>query len=184
MKANQTQLLILLLAILAVKFVILPTIDWQDATIAKLSTLNKRLDKSIGFINQLPQMQLQQQQLAEHLTDLKSEIDSYQDLSGYQLNKQQAIEKLFADHRIDIKSFNWRDVIKTEQGAQLKLMIQYSGHLKDFLALHMQISELNRSVVVENLGLNIRGQDSNTMGVISGNIVLVFLPVEVADANV
>jgi len=180
---NKNILLIILAIILVLKFALLPIIEWQNQSINTLQIVNKKLNKSLSFINELPKLEEQKQRLINSLAQLKSEVDTYQDVSRYQLEKQREVEKIFAMHNIVIKSFNWQDIIKLNNGTQLKLMVKYSGKLKDFLSLHMDISKFNRSTTVSNLGLNIRGQDDKSLGVISGSIVLVFHPEETINDN-
>ena len=179
MKLNQNNLLLILGMILLIKFVLYPVIEWQDETVQQLSSLNKKLIKSKNFINELPQLESEREKLSSYLAELKDSVDTYSDISTYQIGKQKEIETLFTDTGMVIKSFNWQDSIKTEKGAQLKLMIQYSGSLKDFLKLHMMMGKFNQSIEITNLGLNIRGQEQGTMGVITGSIVFVFRPLEV-----
>lgn len=176
MKLTQNNLLVILGLIIFVKFVLVPVIEWQDEAVLQLSALHKRLNKSESFINELPKLTSEKEKLASYLNQLKSNVDTYSNISNYQIGKQKDIETLFKQNSLTIKSFNWQDTIETDKGSQLKLMIQYSGMLKDFLSLHLQMSKFNQSVEVTNLGLNIRGQDEASMGIITGSIVFVFTP--------
>lgn len=184
MKLNQNNLLLILSLIIVIKFVFYPIIDWQNEKIQKLSVVNKRLDKSIGFVNRLPTLQKEKEEMDAYLATLKLDVDTYQEISAYQLTKQKEVELLFSNNKLKIVSFNWQDIIATENGSQLKLMVKYSGKLKDFIKLHMAMSKFNRSTEITNLGLNTRGQKENSLGVFTGNIVFVFNPFEVKNDNI
>jgi len=181
---NKNTLLLILGGIILIKYMLMPIIEWQNDSVEQLVVLNKKLDKSLGFINELPRLEQEKVKLADFLKTIKLDVDTYQDISRYQLDKQREIEKVFAENKIIIKSFNWRDIVKIGNGSQLKLMIRYSGKLKDFISLHMAISQFNRSVEVTNFGLNIRTQTDKSLGDITGSIVLVFHPIEVKNANI
>ena len=183
MKLTQNNLLVILALIILTKFAVFPLIDWQDETLVQLNSLNKKIAKSENHINNFAQLESDQKKLRDYLASLKNDIDTYQDISTYQIAKQKEVETLFNESTLAIKSFNWQDSIETGSGAQLKLMIQYSGLLKDFLNFHLKISQFNQSVEITNLGLNIRGQEGGSMGVITGSIVFVFRPLEEAQSN-
>jgi len=182
---NNNKLLILLLSFLVIiKFIIFPILDWQNELIAETTQLEKKINKSEAYINDLPKLIEQQETLKNILIKSKSNIETYHDIGRYKINKQREIEQMFRENNVNIKTLNWREDMKTINGFSLKLQLQYSGRVKDFIALKLAILSLGQSVNLRVFGINISIQGNKSLGFANGNMEIIFSPMESGNAAV
>ncbi|ABV37626.1 hypothetical protein Ssed_3022 [Shewanella sediminis HAW-EB3] len=182
---NNKPLLLGALAVLfLLKFIVVPVIEWQDEAVLETKNLQSKIDKSQSHIKDLPNLVKYKDQLEVSLTKAKETIERYNDASRYQISKQRQFEALFKEHQLTMSSSNWRDVVKTDNGSTFQLQVQFNGMLSDFIAFHLQVNAMGPSVVIGNLGLNIRGQSQASLGYMTGNMVIFFNPAESVDATI
>lgn len=181
---NNPILLVSVAILVLLKFVVLPIIEWQNEMILEAGHLQKKIDKSKSHIKRMPELYEYQRQLEASLTLVKAKVERYNNENRYQISKQREFESLFKKHKLTITSSHWKDVIKSEEGATFQLQMQFRGMLKDLIVLQTEINLMRPSVTIGNLGVNIQGQQPNSLGSMTGNMVVVFRPVESTDAAI
>jgi uncharacterized membrane protein YcgQ (UPF0703/DUF1980 family) len=181
MKKNIVLITILSVLVL-VKFVLVPVFDWQNNKMEQITQLERKIKKSKDYIVRLPEMTAQQEQLTTVINTYKEQTDTYNDIGRYKLNKQRQLEALFSQYNVEIKALNWRDEVSTEQGISIPMYLQFTGQLKSFINLKLDILASGSNIELEKFNLNIAGQLEKSLGRVNGNLTIVFSPTESLNA--
>jgi hypothetical protein len=181
---NNKPLLLALLALLAlVKFIIAPVFEWQADLLNSSRDMQFKLDKSKSYIKSIEKIENRKVKLEQKLKTNLESIERYQVLSRYQLEKQKNLEQLFTEQSLKIKSIVWRDPIELDEGMQLSVIVQFSGKLKNYISTQMIVAGYGNSVEIANIGLTIRKQTQQSLGDITGNMVLLFKVIKEESQN-
>ena len=178
-------LLAFLALLMLLKFGVFPIVEWQDGVLLETIALQKKIDKSESYINNLPEMMKIKDNRQNILNNIIKEVNSYSNVERYQLNIQKDIEKLFSDNNLVIKSTIWKKPVIDESGAQLELNIQFSGKVKDYISTQSYLFQNHSTFELNKFGLSLKNQTENSLGIItSGNMVVLIKAVEDSDANI
>ncbi|WP_462152148.1 hypothetical protein [Pseudoalteromonas xiamenensis] len=114
--------LIFLLCLLVVaRFIVVPTLDWQNAkldSIARLSSQTVKYEQSISKREQYKQLL---QQSKEQLSVAKSYIYESDSISAFQITQQRVIEKILIDLGFTIDAFSWEVAEQIGQSARYRM---------------------------------------------------------------
>jgi hypothetical protein len=180
---NKKLLLSLLSLMLALRFIIVPLIDWQNSMLDETQRLQTKLDKSSSFIDNLPKLVAYKDTLSAELERRHQAGEVYYDVGRYQIEKQRQFEQLFDENNIKISSSDWFEPIVTKQGTTLQLKLQFAGKLSQFIHLQTQIATLSNDIRVADLSLSMQNQSSTSLGRFNGNATIIITPLERRDAD-
>lgn len=175
-------LLFALGVLLVLRFIVVPIFDWQSKTLASTQHLQKKLNKSQAYLEDLPALLAYEKELAQSIATRRADNELFSDVGRYQIAKQRQFETLFEQNQIVITSSNWLEPIPTEKGVIVLLRLKFYGKVKSFLTSHLQLSGMSKSISITNLSLSISGQDSDSLGNVSGNIIIRFNALESVNA--
>lgn len=175
-------LLLVLGVLLLARFILVPIFDWQEETLTSTQHLQKKLNKSKAYLDDLPALQAHKEALEQALTVRRAESELFNDVNRYQIAKQRQFEAIFEQNQIVITSSNWLEPIPTEKGVIVLLRLKFHGKVKSFLASHLQLSGVSKSISITNLSLSISGQGSDSLGNVNGNVIIRFNALESANA--
>jgi hypothetical protein len=179
---NKPLLLGLLGVLLCLRFIVTPVLEWQDKVLQETHVLQKKLDKSLAYIDDLPKLQQLKQALTVELAGSQAMNETFQDVGRYQLAKQRQLEDLFAESNANITSSNWLDPIKTAKGTTFQFRLQFAAETKNFIELHLKLSRLSKDISLTTLNLNVFANNDKALGRLSGILILRFSPKEADDA--
>lgn len=179
---NKPFLLSVIAFLALLRFLVVPIFEWQDETLAKTQQLQKKIDKSLVYINNATKLEAYNVDLSNALAVRNQAREVYSDVGRYQLAKQRQLESLFQQYDIRIKTSNWLEPIKTAQSVTLQYSFQFSGKLKNLIPLHLALSKLGRDILVTRISMNVSGQRGTSLGLLNGSGTIQFTPLEEADA--
>lgn len=179
---NNPLLIALLGLLLVAKFFVEPIIDWQNNSLEETNRLQKKLDKAQAYIIDLPLLEAKKNGLIKQVDNIKQMVETYSDFDRYQIAKQRQIGDLFTKHSMVTKSLNWQEAVATPLGKTVELQVQFSGLMKDFIALKLELMSLSTSIELKVFGLQVKAGTADSLGNVTGNALLVFKALE--DKNV
>ena len=143
--------------------------NWQQLQFSENARYKAQALLTLG--DDLQQVQQQMQLL---LADAESKLGVASDITGYKLQIQQQLERLFAAHQLQITLSSWRDGIADGDIQTLVLDLRFSGKVKDYLKLLQQLQQnaIIPSMVIIEQQLTTRSQTADSMGTTDGSISL------------
>jgi hypothetical protein len=132
-------LIFILIALIALRFAVLPLLDWQQTRISEIRSKQAQLGKTIDLVNSYVDYQL----LASKLKTEKSKLAPlfYEDSDDTRLQIQKDIEKVFSDHNLTIERFNWVLDVREESGLRtLRVLVGFNGQLDGVMKTLLDIS--------------------------------------------
>ncbi|NTS76912.1 hypothetical protein HR060_08515 [Catenovulum sp. SM1970] len=169
-------LLYVLLALLFLKFVYVPVIEWQDRLIAKNYLEQKKIIKSqFAIDNQalivasLDKMQQKREVLTELLFDFKKD-------NVFQLEQQQWLEQVFEKHEVEISNLGWQasESIQRWNVIQHQVDIRFKGKVIDVKKIHLLINSQSKWVDLSEFNFRFSKKRKSNLGQITGRMTLYF----------
>jgi hypothetical protein len=123
---NRNSLILILVALIALRFAVLPLLDWQQSRISEIRTKQVQLGKTIDLVNS----QRTYQQLAAELNAEKDKLAPlfYVDSDGARLQIQKDIEQVFGNYNVPIERFNWVLDDRADSGLRtLRVLVGFNG---------------------------------------------------------
>lgn len=136
---NRNGLIFILVLLIALRFAVLPLLDWQQTRISEIRSKQAQLGKTIDLVNSYVDYQL----LASKLKTEKSKLAPlfYEDSDDTRLQIQKDIEKVFSDHNLTIERFNWVLDVREESGLRtLRVLVGFNGQLDGVMKTLLDIS--------------------------------------------
>lgn len=162
---------VLLLLVLA-RFVWQPLWQAKQETWQQLQFTEAAQSKAQALLILADDMQHYEHNMQSLLTLTEAKLGNVSSITSFKLQTQQQLEKLFAQHNLQITLSSWREGIEEGDIQTLLLDLRFSGKVKHYLNLLQQLqqSTLNPSMVIIEQQLNITGQTTLSMGTTDGNI--------------
>ncbi len=140
---NKPLLIGIILLLAALRFLIVPWMDYQDEQKQQLETLTKRLVRSealLEFKDQLYQQKDQQDIVVGQFTDQLEQSTSVQQ---YQLELQQRLQQLIETRNAKMELFDWLSDsdLKAFSMHRARINLRFTGQLSDVIALHLMIEQ-------------------------------------------
>lgn len=159
-------------ALLFARIVLLPLLNWQNDLAAENQRLTKQLVKAELRITNTPDMVKRQATIAEILNSSEASLARGENRS--KLTQQQALEQLFKDAKLTLRSFNWAlEETLPEGHGRLRAEANLAGSLPSFLqgfyALATRIPHTNTINI--DLRVNRREQQLTGRG-LNGTILI------------
>lgn len=143
MLKNKKTLLLILGALVATKWVILPIFEWQNQKLDELSIAYALLQKSEDAIRQ-------QNNYLARASAIKSELKKgegyfFANTDNIRLQIQRELEELWSRYNVSVKGFQYLDSsIENENSKLTKYImdIDVEGNIFDFIEMHQALSQL------------------------------------------
>jgi len=172
MQSKQRSMLILLTFLLVIKFVIIPILDWQQEQITKIQVMSKRLTKVEQVLERLPTIKVALKSVQEENSLLQEKYYNNTSINTFKLQLQQQIERLFEQHNLTVKNFNWVLGVKGKLD-QERANISFRGKTKDFALLQIAIARLPKLINTAQWTLHIKKMNDESLGEANGTLILI-----------
>lgn len=169
-------LILFLLALLSLKFLLIPMLEWQNDIVWELSQNSKRLSRSLNAINNIQK----NEQHLEELENINKKVEAlfypYSDSSSFQLEKQQWLEKMVSELGLTVTNIGWSyvaDVVDVP-ARRYRLDIGLSGPTSKIPELFLVLESQQQWIQVYQFSFSFAGQEGSDLGKVSGNVEVVF----------
>ena len=169
---NRKIMIAVLVALLLMRFLVVPVFDWQAGKIAIITSNENQLSKSKQVITRIPLIKSELEIIQLSNAQLKSRYFNESSLNDFKLQLQQQIELLFSQHNMQIKNFNWVAEIPgdvTEERAS----IVFDGSLKDVTLLQLAIARLPKLFNIGQWSFQVKNMNKNTLGNVRGQMLII-----------
>jgi len=142
-RVSRSSLIFILVALIVLRFAVLPLVDWQQSRISDIQSKQVQLGKTIDLINS----QSDYQQLALKLKAEKDKLAPlfYEDDDNAKLQIQKDIEQIFSDHSVPIERFNWVLDDRAVSGLRsLRVVVGFKGQLDAVMRVLLDMSKHNK----------------------------------------
>ena len=170
---NRNGLIFILVLLIAIRFAVLPLLDWQQTRISEIRSKQAQLGKTIDLVNSYGDYQL----LASKLKTEKSKLAPlfYEDSDDTRLQIQKDIEKVFSDHNLTIERFNWVLDVRVESGLRtLRVLVGFNGQLDDVMKTLLDISSHKKIARQVEWRQNLTKTRETDVGRSKGHVTLEF----------
>jgi Tfp pilus assembly protein PilO len=170
--SNKKHLLIVMFGLVAMRFIVVPLLSWQDDLVADLETKQSRLTKGRNLVERKEQIDSGIEKLEQHK---KALINNYflsdRGMDELKLRSQQRIESLLSEHSLQVRSFNW---VSDIPGAiqETRAQVSFSGKTKDVAQFQLALAQAPQLINLVELSLRLNGLVGNTLGQADGTAVL------------
>lgn len=147
---NRRRVLIgVLLALVAVRFLIFPWIESQSDAREQLQVLTNRLDRSLGVVLNRDAIRSSMQNLEKANAIERSKFPESKDVSSFQLEAQQRVTGIIQSRSLQVEAFDWilsdppgatgfgsircRVLVRGDQRALALLLGELEGNLHNML---------------------------------------------------
>ena len=171
---ERKNLLMLMIFLMAVKFMILPLLSWQSAFVSELSIKQRKLDKLSEIIGQAVNFDEELRSQKKILQSLARQ--AYDDNDSAQLIIQKDVEDTFSSNGLDISTFNW--IVDSPGDVRLlRAKIFFSGPNLHVLKTLWDLSMLPK--ISRQLGwhYHVSYNGAGELGKTDGNLTLEFYAV-------
>jgi len=142
---SRNSLIFILVALIALRFAVLPLLDWQQSRITDVRSKQVQLVKTIDLINS----QGDYEGLALQLEADRNKLAPlfYVDSDDTTLQIQKDIEMLFSEHDVVIERFNWVLDDRADSGLRtVRVLVGFNGQLDAVMRVLLNISK-HRKIV-------------------------------------
>jgi len=160
------------MALIVIKFILVPVFSWQQAQLIQIQAKAKRLAKANQVIKRAPIIEQALSALQQKNNSLQALYFNQPSLNAFKLQLQQQVESLFAQHHLVVRNFSWAaEVIGdiTEERAK----ISFKGTTKDFAQLQINLARMPKLLTIAQWDLNIKKMDEKSLGTINGRLLLI-----------
>ncbi|REL30228.1 hypothetical protein [Thalassotalea euphylliae] len=171
---NNKPLMLGVIAFLAaIKFILLPVLDWQEDKLTSIGVLEERLLKTERLLSN-------ESKMAEAVSSLSVKVGGLddllftqgQDVVQFQLGHQEVIEGLLSENKLSVKRTSWLMPSKTDEYEEHKVEITVSGSFKQLMTSLLAIEGLKPKVALASYTMNISRMKASSLrlGRVSGKI--------------
>ena len=140
---SRTNLTSALVALITIKFIVVPLLDWQSDLVNELDAKSRRLTKLVVVVEAESLYEQQLAKLYEQISNANSFF--YPDSAQTKLKIQMEIENVFDTHSVKIDGFNW--ILDDEKPVRaLRASIRYSGQVDDIIKTFWALARLPQIV--------------------------------------
>ena len=170
---NRNGLIVILVALIALRFAVLPLLDWQQSRISDIRSKQVQLGKTLDLVNSYSDYR----QLALKLKADKNELASlfYEDSDVVRLQIQKDIEQVFSEHNLTIERFNWVLDDRADSGLRtLRVLVGFNGQLDGVMKTLLDISKHNKIARQVEWRQNLTKSRETDVGRSRGHVTLEF----------
>ena len=169
-------LLLLLAALLAIRFAVMPWMEWAEGTRGELEVLTQRLDRSVGVVANSAAIRSSRQRLAERSAALRPLFRNAADAEDFKLATQQEVTGWFADSGARLEVFDWlvTEEDKTSNAVlrRARARVQLAGGLRALAMLQGKLEASMPAAVVREVRVRVVGSADNPSD-LAANMTLV-----------
>lgn len=172
---TQKNLLLLLAVLLGVKFLLIPLIEWQDASIDALDAASRQLSKVERVIAAESRYRDELEVVRAQLESANSRIYEYSDT--IKLDIQRDLEELFvASGGLTVTGFNWvADSSKESDSVRvLRGIVYFSGPLSSMIETFWAMGASSKVIRIVDWRQQVQSYGLDVLGGTSGNVTLEF----------
>ena len=164
--------LLLISALIVVKFIVMPTVEWQDDTLVSNALLEKRLNKSAFAIDKKTQMQQMLAQSTNQLKKIQQLTFDHQATNRFQLNQQKYFEALFEEFQIEITQLVWQAAIPRNQWllTQYEVKLRIKGALVNLQKLQAALESQPQWFASNSFNYRLEKLRKNNLGKVTGRM--------------
>lgn len=173
MNSSTKRLLVLLLALVAIKLVVMPIIEWQSEQVESLQGHENRIAKAKSILEEQAEMENALSTSKTLLTDIENQFPQYVNSGVFRLETQKRFETLIKEHGLEVKQVFWRDnedVLVSGSLYRAKLSIRLAGEVHYFLPLQLALEQKQLSNQLKGLSLQLRNSSATSAGNLKGLI--------------
>lgn len=170
---NRDGLIFILIALIALRFAVLPLVDWQQSKIADIQSKQVQLVKTFDLVNSRSDYQ----QLALKLQSEKGNLAPlfYEDTDDSRLQIQKDIEQVFSVHNLTIERFNWVLDDRADSGLRtLRVLVGFDGQLDGVMKTMLNISAHKKIARQVEWRQNLTKNRETDVGQSKGHVTLEF----------
>jgi hypothetical protein len=158
-------LLLMLAALLAIRFAVMPWMDWAEETRGELEVLTQRLDRSVGVVANSDAIRASSKRLAERSAALRPLFRDAADAEDFKLATQQEVTGWFADSGARLEVFDWlvTEDVKTSNSVlrRVRARVQLAGGLRALAVLQGKLEASMPAAVVRETRVRVVGSADN-----------------------
>ena len=168
---NRKLMIGLLIALLVIKFVLVPIFDWQQEKISQIEITEQRLIKTQKVIERLPLIEEAFEKLQQQTTKQQALLFKEPTLNNFKLKLQQNIESHFAEHALKVNNFSWVAELP-EQISEARAEVSFDGQMKDFATLQLAIARLPQILNILQWQIRVDRMDDESLGKVNGKLLI------------
>ncbi|WP_337841048.1 hypothetical protein [Rheinheimera sp.] len=163
-----------LVVLLVARFVWQPLWETRQENWQQLAFNQNTLAKTQALLTLSAEMSEAQQHMGMLVKAAELKLTPAENLTRVKLDTQQQLEQMFNQHNLQISLSAWRDGVMQQDVQTLVLDLSFSGKLQDYLKLQQQMQQQVSlpSLLLLNQRLNIRGQNAQQLGDVTGDVSL------------
>ncbi len=165
-------MLTLLFFLLVIRFIVVPVFDWQTEKITEITANKNKLTKAEQVISRIPKIEHELAKIKLSNGALELRYFNETSLSAFKLQLQQKIERLFSQHNMKVKNFNWVAELPGDV-TQERANISFEGNLKDIALLQLALANLPKLFNIGQWSFQIKKMNENSLGNVRGRMLLV-----------
>jgi hypothetical protein len=158
-------LLALLVVLLAVRFAVMPWIEWAEETRGELEVLTQRLDRSAGVVANSAAIRNSGNQLAARSDQLRPLFRKAADPEEFKLATQQEVTAWLADSGARLEIFDWLVTEEEKPGDSVlrraRARLQLAGGLRALALIQSRLESSMPAAVVREVRVRIVGSADN-----------------------
>jgi len=170
---SRSSLIFVLVALVVLRFAILPLVDWQQSRLSDIRSKQVQLGKTIDLVNS----QSGYQQLALQLKAEKNKLAPlfYMDNGDAKLEIQKDIEQVFSANNLPIERFNWVLDDRSDSGLRkLRVLVGFNGQLEAVIKVLLDISRHSKIARQVEWRQNLSKERETDFGQSRGHVTLEF----------
>lgn len=167
-------LLIIILILMVIKFIVVPTIEWQNEVIANIQLLERKQGKVINLLENKSENNIVNEKLTSYTEQGNRLFFSYQQDSIFKLSQQKVLESLLAKHGLIAENIGWQASTKLEELSATRYLIQirFKGEAINVIDFMLAIESQKQLISIKDFNISVIGQNRDTLGRMNGQISL------------
>lgn len=178
-------LLSILLLLVALKFLIIPIVEWQNSAFTNIVLLEKKQNKIQTVISNVEATQFKISELAKVVDTYQGMFFVYEQESSFKIQQQKYIEKLLSTHELRASNLGWQSLINNqEQGLKIfPLNINISGNSLNLIKFMTAIESNSHRIAIDDFNISLSKQKEFDLGIMNGKLVLLFIMLDTTNES-
>lgn len=172
-QANTKKLLAVLAVLLILRFVFVPVFEWQDETLAQVQQQKLQLEKAERVIERTEILQNSIDNLKGKIAAVEKNYYQQQSNNAFRLQIQQEMEKLFVEHNVKLKNFDWTNEVEGLV-TQNRATIAFDGNTIDLTKLQLTLAQSPVIIDIPQWRAVIKRMKEDSFGKVTGSLVITF----------
>lgn len=157
MQQNRNQLLLVLLAaLLMIKFVLIPLMEWQDEELAALALTQQKLQRAEGLLAKKDELRNEQSRMQAKLAEALAGVPKVADIQQVRVESLQKMQRLLEPNGVTVSLFDIASVQpldNTDVSAAI-LNIELKGTLPQLALAHFELEQKFPNLVINQFRLS------------------------------